>query len=220
MSDEAFILSSYDKYLFYKKNKNILPLLPTYINKKLLLKSIKKKKMTYPIVAKPRFGSSSLDMHKIYNNDELIALKDGIYIFQENLNMIEYGIDIYIDFISSDLIDVFMKKKIFMRGGETDKSISIWEDEIYVIIEQFISKMEGIKGPIDIDIFFIKGKFYVNEINPRFGGGYAHAHWAGLNFINYIIQNMFGKANKVQHRNVYKKNSLMLKHNDFLFKDL
>ena len=34
-----------------------------------------------------------------------------------------------------------------------------------------------------------KGKLYLIDLNPRFGGGYPATHISGMNFLKYILTN-------------------------------
>ena len=107
-----------------------------------------------------------------------------------------------------------------MRSGETDKAVSVYNDRIYNLITK-LNNIVGIKGAIDIDIFITNdNKLYINEINPRFGGGYNHAHHAGCNYVKYTVLNMLDISNDVKIKYHYKKDFVMLKYNNFLFKDL
>ena len=45
------------------------------------------------------------------------------FIIQEYNYGKEYGIDIYCDLISGEITQVFIKEKLRMRAGETEKSI-------------------------------------------------------------------------------------------------
>ena len=45
-------------------------------------------------------------------------------MIQDFLNGQEIGADVYIDMISGEVVSIFTKKKIRMRAGETDKSVS------------------------------------------------------------------------------------------------
>jgi carbamoyl-phosphate synthase large subunit len=85
--------------------------------------------------------------------------------------------------LTGELVSIFCKKKLAMRAGETDKVISI-KDKI--VLEKILKlrNSKGVYGSIDIDIFVSStGKIFVNEINPRFGGGYSHAYGCGVNFM-------------------------------------
>ena len=75
-------------------------------------------------------------------------------------------------------------------------------------------------GQIDIDIFSIDGDYFISEVNPRFGGGYPHAHEAGCNHIELIINNLRGIANKPNIGN-YDEGIYMMKFNEIrLARDL
>src|SRR5699024_9044184 len=123
----------------------------------------------------------------------------------------EFGIDVYIDMISGDLVDLFIKEKIRMRAGETDKSISIHNDKIEKLVKQFIEQTDFI-GPIDIDCFEYNGNYYISEINPRFGGGYPHAYEMGCNFMDYIVYNLQDEINETYKGFNYEKDYVMMKY--------
>jgi len=83
-----------------------------------------------------------------------------------------------------------------------------------------ISGIGGLYGPIDIDVFVDEnGEVYINEINPRFGGGHPHAYGCGVNFMEMILNNINNRENEPKFFN-YKENILMLKYNGLLFRDL
>ena len=137
------------------------------------------------------------------------------YIFQPYVKEKEFGIDMYFDMIDGKIKRFFIKEKLNMRAGETDKSISIYRDDI----KEIVFKLEGLGfyGPIDMDIFEdIDGRLYVNEINPRFGGGYSHAYNSGVDFIKCIMNNLLGKANEESFGN-YEQDLVMLKYNGTKF---
>ena len=50
-------------------------------------------------------------------------------------------------------------------------------------------------GPVDMDFFCREGRYYLSEVNPRFGGAYLHAYGAGVDFIRCIENNLKGIAN-------------------------
>ena len=59
---------------------------------------------------------------------------------------------------------------------------------------------------------------FINEINPRFGGGHPHAYGCGINFMKLILNNLEGKINEPVFNN-YKEGVMMLKYNGLLFRD-
>ena len=84
---------------------------------------------------------------------------------------------------------VFVKKKIKMRAGETDKSVSYRDEKLFVMIKNFVEEC-GFRGMIDIDIFEKNGIYYISEVNPRFGGGYPHAYACGVNMPKQVLENL------------------------------
>lgn len=217
-SDDAINCTS-NKYLFYSRYKEDLKLIRTYRDRQEVIREINKEVLKYPIIAKPIMGSSSIGIHKINSAKELETCKfEKKYIYQEYISGREIGVDLYFDLISGKLVSVFMKEKIAMRAGETDKSISIFQKDILTEIQK-LEKCGNYRGPIDVDMFISEdGEGYINEINPRFGGGYPHAHYCGVDFIKLIINNMNGIENKVNIGN-YKLDVMMMKGNKFIFMD-
>ena len=69
------------------------------------------------------------------------------------------------------------------------------------------------RGQIDIDIFEIDGKYYISEVNPRFGGGYPHAYEAGCNHMQLILNNLNGTVNE-KHIGAYDEDIYMMKYNE------
>lgn len=166
----------------------------------------------FPVFVKPRTGSASLGINKVENIKHLellFELSDDL-IIQEFLNGQEYGIDVYTDFISKEIISIFAKKKVKMRSGETDKALSFKDDKLFNLIHDFVTKL-GTLGPIDIDVFEVDGEYYISEVNPRFGGGHLIAYECGDNYPLYIKNNLNGLKNTCNIGN-YEENIYMIKH--------
>lgn len=102
-----------------------------------------------------------------------------------------------------------------MRAGETDKAESFKDNKLFELIKRFVSEA-GYKGEIDIDIFDINGEYYISEVNPRFGGGYPHAYESGANHMEFIINNLEGKANESVIGENYKVGTYMMKYNEIM----
>lgn len=186
----------------------------SYVNKEVFYSDVKTGNITYPVFVKPARGSASISISKVYDRetvDLLFAHDEGLMI-QEFLDGQEIGADVYIDMISGEVVSIFTKKKIKMRAGETDKAVSFKNEKLFELIEKFV-KEAGYRGQIDIDIFEIDGKYYISEVNPRFGGGYPHAYESGADHMKLIVNNL---NNIVNERNIgdYKENVYMMKYNE------
>lgn len=102
-----------------------------------------------------------------------------------------------------------------MRSCETDKSISVRN----TIIEDDINKLLNIiqyKGIIDVDILEKECKYYISEVNPRFGGGYPHGHEMGINVPKMIINNLNDKVSDEHFE--YENGVYMMKYNEVIIK--
>lgn len=169
------------------------------------------------IVLKPRYGAGSTDTY-IVNEAHLakaiVETEQEEMIVQPYIRGKEFGVDIYVDMLTKEVTDVFIKEKIRMRAGETEKSVSVKNKDIANLAIHAASSM-GLIGPVDMDILEQNGEYFILEINPRFGGGYPHAYECGINFPKNICQNTHGIANN-QKLFEYAENIKSMKYTDVL----
>ena len=186
----------------------------SYDSKETFYQDVEQGLISYPVFVKPVRGSASIAISKVENQEaiDLLFSHDKNLMIQEYLKGQEIGADVYIDMISGEVVSIFTKKKLVMRAGETDKSVSFKDEKLFVLIEQFV-KEAGYRGQIDIDIFEIEGEYYISEVNPRFGGGYPHAYECGCDHMSFIVNNLEGKANARQIGR-YKEGIYMMKYNE------
>ena len=186
----------------------------SWMDKEAFFKTVKNGKVSYPVFVKPARGSASISISKAFDKETVALLFDheGGLMVQEFLNGQEIGADVYIDMISGEVVSIFTKKKIKMRAGETDKAVSFKDEMLFALIEQFVLDA-GYRGQIDIDIFEIDGKYYISEVNPRFGGGYPHAFECGCDHMKLILNNLQGKANE-KNIGAYEEGIYMMKYNE------
>ena len=215
ISDYDKVEMCFDKYKMYEfLTNNNFRIIKSYIDKDTFYKDLDENKIKFPVFVKPVKGSASLNINKVNSKEELenIWKASENLMIQEFMNGQEYGADVYIDMISNELVSIFIKKKLKMRAGETDKSVSAKNQELFELIKKFVKKA-GFKGIIDIDIFEVNNKYYISEVNPRFGGGYPHAYECGVNVPKMIINNIKGNKNEEQIGN-YQEDIYMMKYNE------
>ncbi|MDW0110672.1 ATP-grasp domain-containing protein [Sporosarcina aquimarina] len=187
----------FDKYKMVKfLSQNGFNTIKTYVDKELFYKGIEAGDIEYPVFVKPIQGSASMNINKVTSRDgiELLFSKFDDLMIQEFMDGTEYGADVYIDMISGEVVSIFVKEKIKMRAGETDKSVSMKDKRLFDLMTEF-AEVSGMRGVIDLDIFKVKGKYYISEVNPRFGGGHPHAYECGVNIPEMIVNNMEGNVN-------------------------
>lgn len=220
LSDISFIKDTFDKFNFYNSYQHSIRLVDTVGSYQDAVQKLSTGEWKYPLFAKLRDGSASIGIKKIDSETDFeVTRYNDKYIYQPFVDGQEYGVDLYFDMISGKLVSAFIKKKIAMRAGETDKAISIKSDAILEEVKK-LENLHALRGPIDVDVFVSKdGEVYVNEINPRFGGGHPHAYGCGVNFMELIYNNLEGKANDPVFNN-YEENIMMLKYNGLLFRHI
>jgi len=224
VSSEKVIEICFDKWMTYnflKNNKIKTP--QTFIDIEVAKNAILNNEIEFPIVLKPRWGSASIGIEFAKNMEEFeliykllrIKLSSSILstasekdenhniLIQEKISGIEYGMDILNDF-DGNYYDSFVRQKISMRSGETDKATSIINDKFSNVGKQIGTILSHV-GNLDCDIFENENGIYVLELNPRFGGGYPFSHRAGINTPGIYLDWLNG-IKDVSHRNKYREN--------------
>ena len=200
ISSPRVIDIAFDKWKTFNFFKEIGVDTPkTYITLSDAQNSLAKGELEFPLVIKPRWGSASIAIDIVENEEELqlayqlqrlkiqkSILKDASsedieksILIQEKINGDEYGIDILNDFEGMHY-GSFIRKKMSMRSGETDKAISVINGKFSKIAKTIAEHTKHI-GNMDCDFFVSNDKVYYLEMNPRFGGGYPFSHEAGIN---------------------------------------
>lgn len=188
----------------------------SYTDKEIFYKDVQAGEIAYPVFVKPVKGSASVNINKVTSENEIEMLFSRYknLMIQEFMDGTEYGADVYIDIISGQPISIFIKEKIKMRAGETDKAISTKNEELFELIQDFLKEI-NFKGIIDIDIFEVNGDYYISEVNPRFGGGYPHAYESGVNVPEMIINNLSNEEN-TEKIGAYNEGICMMKFNEIM----
>lgn len=197
VSDLSVIELCFDKSLtesFAEKIGIKTPL--TFTSLESAIQAIEANILHFPLFVKPRWGSGSAGIERVESLHELniawelnnIKLdrwglrigteKESGLLIQQALPGCEYGVDIIND-LNGNYQATFVKQKLGMRAGETDKAktvnLPIFED-----IGKKISAALGHIGNLDCDFFVDDDEIYLLEMNPRFGGGYPFSAEAGV----------------------------------------
>lgn len=221
VSDYDLVETCFNKYKMYELfQKMNIPTAKCYVSKEEFYAAKEAGEIFYPVFVKPVCGSASMHINKVSSDEEL----EGLFhmyedlMIQEFMDGTEFGADVYIDMISGKVTSLFVKEKIKMRAGETDKSVSIKDELLFAQIIRFAEEA-GFRGMIDIDIFKIGDIYYFSEVNPRFGGGYPHAYECGVNMPKQVFNNLAGKENPITVGD-YKEGICMMKYNEVMIKDM
>ncbi len=200
VSQPDIIELCFDKYATHRfliANKCQSPL--TFVRMPDALAAIESDLLRFPCMIKPRWGTASIGIDKVYDVDELrvayglahkrlmrtflasASSKDPEHaiLIQQCLSGDEYGLDIVNDF-SGRHAATFIKLKLSMRAGETDRAITVADQELETL-GSAIGRSLGHIGNLDCDVFRTQAGLFVLELNPRFGGGYPFSQEAGAN---------------------------------------
>lgn len=207
-----------NKYSFYEhlKSQNF-PVLTSCDSFSEFQNLYEKGEMNFPVFVKPVRGCGSIGIQKVEHMELLSVLckySEEDLLIQSFADGEEFGADIYVDLLSHKPVSIFVKKKLRMRAGETEKSVSFKDAALLELITRTISSF-ALSGPIDMDIFYTNDNYYISEINPRFGGGYPHAYSCGVNFPKLIANNIAGIEN-ADTIGQYEEGICMLKYTDLL----
>lgn len=134
--------------------------------------------------------------------------KKGLIIQEYLSNAAEYGIDVFNTFEKVPVRCV-IKKKISMRSGETDKSYTIRDEKLTSLMLRLARDLGHI-GNLDCDVLQKNEKYYVIDLNPRFGGGYPATHAVGVNLLELTLKMMNGEE-ILPDFNSYEEHALVMK---------
>ncbi len=206
ISEQEVIDICFDKYRTVQFCEELHMGTPrTYLDLDEALKALESGEISFPVVVKPRWGSASIglefpsDMEELELAYRLVTLRvsrsilseaskedtERSVLIQELIDGTEYGLDILNDF-SGKTVQVYVKEKLAMRAGETDKSVLRNKPELEELGFR-VGNALGHIGNVDCDMFEKDGKYYLLELNPRFGGGYPFSQMSGANYPAAIL---------------------------------
>ena len=211
--------TSFDKYRMYQKLCELqIPTGRCFMDEAAFEEALHAGEVKLPVFVKPAKGSASIGISRA-DTLEAVRFLSGCQedmMIQEYMDGTEYGADVYVDMITKKVTSIFVKEKLKMRAGETDKSVSVKDEKLFSLIKNFVETV-GFCGIIDIDIFRRGDEYCISEVNPRFGGGYPHAYECGVNVPAQIIRNLEGKANE-EKIGAYEEGICMMKYNEIMIR--
>lgn len=181
----------------------------TFTSLESAIQAIEAGTLDFPLFVKPRWGSGSAGIERVesltelklaweLNNIKLVRWgvrvgddQESGLLIQQALPGCEYGVDIVND-LKGNYRATFVKQKLGMRAGETDKAKTV-NLPIFEEIGQKISSALGHIGNVDCDFFVDGDDIYLLEINPRFGGGYPFSAEAGVDVPAALLAWVAGK---------------------------
>jgi carbamoyl-phosphate synthase large subunit len=207
-----------DKWLTFEYLKNNMFLYPKTTLPNELKSFLKKNK--FPLIVKPRIGSTSKNVFLVKNQLELKeALKKCPNpLIQEYLynNNNEYTCGIIFDCKSNSCLSSIVLNRKLKNGNTVIASLT--KDKKYKIIDKFITKVaRKIRpfGPLNFQLCLTSKGPIIFEINPRFSGSTPLRNLFGVNEIEVLINSLEGK--KID-KLIFKSGIIYRFYNDFYVK--
>lgn len=209
----------FDKYKMFKHLQSVgISTVMTWGTLEEFNKAREAGKVDFPVFVKPRTGSGSVGARRVYSYEILAESmkEDPSLIIQELMDCEDLDADVYIDTITHEAVTAFSKRKIETRIGGASKTTSFKDEQLFSFISEIVKTLK-FNGPVDMDFFYRDGKYYLSEVNPRFGGAYLHAYGAGVDFIKLIEKNVRGEANTPEFGN-YEEGVVMMMYDSVVIR--
>lgn len=147
----------------------------------------------YPVILKPRGGSSSIGLRYVRSVDEAGALRaEPDHIAQEVHAGPEYTVNMFFD-RGGVLRCAVPHRRIEVRGGEVSKGVTEDSAVLREAARRLGLALRGARGALCFQAILCgDGTVRAFEVNARFGGGYPLAHRAGARFPRWLMEEVLG----------------------------
>lgn len=173
---------------------------------------------TFPVVAKPRFGSASTNVAVIKSAAMLRAVTENHagMIVQEKALGIEHTVNVFIE--DGKCHCAVPHQRMETRGGEVSKGITRKHDRLMQLSVAITERLPGAHGAMNIQCFVDSdNNIKVIELNARFGGGFPLANQAGAKFPRWLLESLLGLPSSATGE--WQENLLMLRYDSAIFID-
>lgn len=143
----------------------------------------------WPLLAKPRHGSSSRGIRVVRDRSEVASLEASEpYIVQEMLRGREFTVNLFFD-DAGELRCAVPHERLRVRAGEVEKGVTVRDPVLCNLARSLAAALDRPSGALCFQaIKSDDGRASLFEINARFGGGYPLAHRAGATFARWLIE--------------------------------
>jgi carbamoyl-phosphate synthase large subunit len=171
----------------------------------------------WPLIVRPRGGSSSIGIHQVAGPAELAALRlPASYFAQELVRGEEYTVNLFFDRAGA-LRCAIPHLRCEIRHGEVAKGITRRHPRLEQIAWQLGRALHGARGALCFQaIVDAGGEPAVFEINGRFGGGYPLAHQAGAEFARWLLAEVRGRPSAAHDD--WQAGVVMLRYDQAVFR--
>jgi carbamoyl-phosphate synthase large subunit len=156
---------------------------------------------TFPLLAKPRFGSAGIGVGVVRDAEDLAAVvrrpELGEMVVQTLAGGREHTIDVLAD-RDGRCVCAVPRRRIEVRAGEVSKGATVRSPLLQDLAARICAALPGAFGTFTIQVF-VDGEpddpaaeLAVIEINARYGGGFPLALEAGADFPRWQLEELLG----------------------------
>ena len=178
---------------------------------------------TFPLVAKPRFGSAGIGVAVVRDAAELAAATSrpelGEMVVQTLATGQEHTIDVLAD-RDGRCVCAVPRRRIEVRSGEVSKGVTVRSPELQDLAARLCAALPGAFGTITVQVFVgdDPGERAVIEINARYGGGFPLALEAGADFPRWQLEELLGLPSTAR-ADGWRDGLVMLRYDAAVFVD-
>jgi carbamoyl-phosphate synthase large subunit len=170
----------------------------------------------YPLIAKPKRGEGGKENFMIDTKSDLdfYAQKYPEHILQKFIAGEEYTVDWFSDQSGNPKL-IVPRVRQAVRGGEVMVSKICMDPEIIALVKR-VGLLLKLKGPASLQgIRDENGRFFLTDVNLRFGSGAIHSIAVGGDMPEYIYQDLAGEAGSIPNPAIINGNIMTRFHDAF-----
>jgi len=170
----------------------------------------------YPLIAKPRCGSSSVGVQRVAGPDALAPFRGLDYVVEEIAPGDEHTVDIYIDRFGS-LVTAVPRRRLETRAGEVSKGLTVHHSGLIALAARVAASLEDAAGALNFQCFVDPhtGRLSIIELNARFAGGFPLSDAAGAHVPRWMIEDLAGLDSSAVAD--FQDGLVMLRYDDAVF---
>ena len=178
---------------------------------------------TFPLMAKPRFGSAGLGVGLVRDAEELALVARrghelGEIVVQRVAPGVEHTIDVLAD-RSGRCVCAVPRRRIEVRAGEVSKGVTVRSAVLEDLAGRICEALPGAYGALNVQVFVDDpDRLAVIEINARYGGGFPLSLEAGADFPRWMLEELRGLPSTASPDG-WRDGLVMLRYDAALFVD-
>ena len=173
---------------------------------------------SYPAIAKPVRGSSSIGVTRVESREELQQASQGSdYVVQTIAQGHEYTVSTLVN-RDGQCVCAVPRRRLEVRHGEVSKGMTVRSAPLEDLAIRISEALPGAYGPLNVQIFMddTTGQLNVIEINARFGGGFPLAFEAGAHYPKWIMEELLNLKSTAS-TDGWRDRLVMLRYDDAVF---